>query len=177
MSGASARNPAEEPGLTNSKTLDEYRALFKALEAEERDAAALPQCSRSAMDAADAAGRVREALEDRLFEDYNRIGFASESEDSPVRRRSGPLSSEEKVQVKEALSGGMTQAATAARFGVAQSVVCSIKNRPEHVAQTYRSKISPEDKQAIRVSRGLLRLVAEQYGVSMSLVSRIRSGL
>jgi hypothetical protein len=174
MSGASARNSAEEPGLINSKTLDEYRALFRALEAEDREAASLPSCSRSAIDAADAAGRLRDALEDGLFEDYNRLGFASESEDSPVRRRGGRLSSDERAQVRSALSSGMTQAAVALKFGIAQSAVSFINSRP---AEIRRPRLSHEDMQTIRESKSIGRILAKQFGVSQSRISAIKSGL
>jgi hypothetical protein len=174
MSGASARNHAEEPGLTNSKTLDEYRALFNALEAEEREAALLPPCSRSAVDAADAAGRHRDALENDLFEEYKRLGFASESEAAPARRIGGRLSSDEKAKVRSALATGMTQAAVASRFGITQGSVSAINSKPSVIRIP---RLSPDDIQAIRASSGLLRVVAKQYGVSMSRVSAIRSGL
>jgi hypothetical protein len=176
MSGVSARNLVEEPGLTNSKTLDEYRALFRTLEAEEREAASLPQCSRSAVDAADAAGRLRETLENDLFADYHRLGFESErAVPTPARRRcGGRLSSDEKGQVRSALAGGMTQAAVASRFGITQGAVSSINSRPSVIRLP---RLSPDDMQAIRASSSLLRVLAKHYGVSMSRISSIRNGL
>jgi Photosynthetic reaction centre cytochrome C subunit len=140
---------------------------FSALEAEEREAALLPPCSRSAVDAAD-------ALENDLFEEYKRLGFASESEVVPVRRSGARLSSDEKAQVRSALASGMTQAAVASRFGITQGAVSSIDSQPSVIRIP---RLSPDDMRAIRASKGLLRVLASQYGVSMSRISTIRNGL
>lgn len=159
-------------------TLDDYRQVMAALDRADADLVEGDPIDYHRL-TVEHLTNIRDAVENSLFNDHNRLGFASEhpaakNPPEPANPPGGARLSRDDVEAIRASTGPARTVAE--RYGVSKAHVYRIRRKPVAARPAVGPRLSPQAVEAVRTSKCSLRVLAERYGVSISYLGKIRSG-